>query len=155
PFLGQRGDELDSEEGIAGGFFLNQLRQGPAARQVAAQSVRDEPADIVGRERRQRDLVNLSSGPADRLERPQKQVCVDDLVVSIGPDQKEGPHLRVRDQVLQKVERRRIQPLQIVKKQRERMLLPREYAEEAPENHLEAVLGIIWRQVRDRRLLPD
>ena len=100
PFLGQRGDKLDREEGIAGGFFLNQLRQGPAARQLAAQSVGDEPADIVERERCERDLVNLSSGFADRLERPQKRVRGDDLVVSIGPDQKQVPHLRVHDQVL-------------------------------------------------------
>src|SRR6202020_1646145 len=91
----------------------------------------------------------------DRLERPRKRVGGDDLVVSIGPDQKQVPHLRVRDQVLQQVERRRIQPLQIVKKQRERVLVPREYAEEAPKNHLEAVLGIVWRQVPDRRRLPD
>ena len=131
------------------------MRQGPAARQLAAKSVGDEPADIVERERRQCDLVNLNSGLADRLERPQKRVRGDDLVVSIAPDQKQVPHLRVRDQVLQQVERRRIQPLQIVKKQRKRVLLPREYAEEAPENRLEAVLSIAWRQVHDRRLLPD
>jgi hypothetical protein len=35
------------------------------------------------------------------------------------------------------------------------VLLPREYAEEAPENRLEAILSIAWRQVHDRRLLPD
>jgi hypothetical protein len=45
--------------------------------------------------------------------------------------------------------------LQIVEKQRKRVLLPHEYAEEAPENRLEAALGIVWRQVRDRRLLPN
>ena len=64
-------------------------------------------------------------------------------------------HLRVRDQVLKELERRCIQPLQIVKKQRERVLLPREDAEEAPEHHLEAVLCVLWWQVRDRRLFSD
>ncbi len=65
------------------------------------------------------------------------------------------PHLWVRDQVLEEVERRRVKPLQIVKKQGERVLLPREYAKEAPERHLEAALHVLRRQVRDRRLLSD
>src|SRR5208283_557305 len=78
-----------------------------------------------------------------------------DLVVSIGPDQQQVPHLRVRDQVLQEVERRCIKPLQIVEEQRERVLLPREDAQEAPENHLEAVLRVLRRQIRDRLLSSD
>src|ERR1700694_575890 len=35
------------------------------------------------------------------------------------------------------------------------MLLAHEHAEEAPENHLEAVLRVLRWQVRDRRLLSD
>ena len=97
----------------------------------------------------------LASGLADRLERPQERVRGADLVVPVGPDQQQVPHLRVRDQVLEEVERRCIQPLQIVEEQRERVLLAREHAEEAPEHHLEAVLRILRRQVRDRRLFPD
>ena len=65
------------------------------------------------------------------------------------------PHLRVRDQVREEVERRCIKPLQIVEQQRERVLLSCEYAEEVPEYHLEAVLRILRRQVRNRRLPPD
>src|ERR1700722_8275352 len=64
-------------------------------------------------------------------------------------------HLRVRDQVLEKVERRGIQPLQIVKKQRERVFLPRKHAEEPTENHLESVLCVLRRQLSDGRLFSD
>ena len=78
-----------------------------------------------------------------------------DLVVPVGADQQQVPHLRVRHQMLEQVERCCIQPLQIVEEQRERMLLACEHAEEAPENHLEAVLRVLRRQVRDRRLFPD
>ena len=78
-----------------------------------------------------------------------------DLVVPIGADQQQVPHLRLGDQMLEQVERRRVQPLQIVEEQRERMLRPGEDAEEAPEHHLEAVLRVLRRQVRDRRLLAD
>src|ERR1700688_1171167 len=94
-------------------------------------------------------------GGADRLERPHQWVCGADFVVPVGPDQQQAPYLRVRDEVLDEVERRGIQPLQIVKKQRKRVLLPREYAEEAPEHHLEAVLRVLRWQVRHRRLLSE
>src|SRR5271168_445413 len=65
------------------------------------------------------------------------------------------PHIRMRDQVLDEVERRRVQPLQIIEEQRERVLLAREHAKETPENHLKAILGVLWGQVRDGRLLPN
>src|SRR5882762_2132108 len=64
-------------------------------------------------------------------------------------------HLGMRDQVLEEVERRCVQPLQIVQKQGERVLFPREYAEEAPEDHLEPALRILRWQPRDRWLLSD
>src|SRR6266576_180230 len=65
------------------------------------------------------------------------------------------PQCRVRDQVLEEVERCCIQPLQIIEEQRERVLVASEHPEEAPENHLEAVLRILRRQVRDRSLLSN
>ena len=155
PLFGQGREELDRKERIAAGLLLHQLRQGPRVLRLAMQRVGDEPADIVEPERRQHDLLHPRSGLADRLQRPQQRVRGTDLVVSIGPDQQQVPHLRVRDQVLEEVERRRIQPLQIVKEQRERVLLPCEYAEEPPEHHLEAVLRFLRWQVRDRRLFSD
>src|ERR1700676_5182197 len=115
----------------------------------------DELADIVESERRKRDLLDPRSGFADRLQLPQQRVRGTDLVVAVGADQQQVPHFRVRDQVFNEVERRCIKPLQIVKKQRERVLLAREYPEETPENRLEAVLRVLRRQVRDRWLLPD
>ena len=75
------------------------------------QSIGDKPADIVDSERRQHDLVHLRSGVADRLERPQKRVRGSDFVVSICPNQKQVSHFRVRDQMLEEVERRSIKPL--------------------------------------------
>src|SRR6202051_1034765 len=122
---------------------------------LAMQSIGDKPSDIVEAKGCQHDFLHPRSGIANRLERPQKRVRGTDLVVSIGPHQKQVPHLRVRDQVLEEVERRCIQPLQIVEEQRERVLLPRESAEKAPENHLEAVLRVLRRQLRNRWLSSD
>src|SRR5882724_3065356 len=122
---------------------------------LAKKGIGDEPADIVEPEGRQHDLMHARIGFADRLECPQERVRGADLVVPVGPDDHEVSHLRMRDQVLEEVEHRCIQPLQIVKKQRERVLLPREYTEEAPENRLETVLRVLRRQVRDWRLFSD
>jgi hypothetical protein len=65
-----------------------------------------------------------------------------DLVVPVGPDQQQAPYVRMGDQVLEEVKRRGVQPLQVVEEQRERVILAREHTEEAPENHLKAVLGL-------------
>ena len=89
------------------------------------------------------------------LRDPQQRVRGADLIVPVGPNQQQMLHLRMCGQVLDEVERRCVQPLQIIKEQRERMFLAREHAEETSENHLEAVLRILWRQIGDRRLFPD
>ena len=106
-------------------------------------------------ERRKRDFLNPQSHAADRFESPQKRVRGADLIVPVGPNQQQMLHLRVCGQVLDEIERRCVQPLQIIKEQRERMFLAREHAEETSENHLGAVLRILWRQIGDRRLFPD
>src|SRR3954451_11469555 len=109
------------------------------------QSIGDKPSDIVKPKGCQHDLVDRHSGIANRLKSPQKRVRRPDLIVSIGSDQQQVPHLRVRDQVLEEVERRSIKPLQIVEEQRKRVLLPCEYAEKPPEYHPEAVLRFVRR----------
>src|ERR1700692_2287756 len=65
------------------------------------------------------------------------------------------PHFRVRDQMLEELERCCVQPLQIIEEQCERVFLAREHGKEIPENHLEAVLRLLRRQGRDRWLFPN
>ena len=69
------------------------------------------PSDMVESERRQNDLMHPGIGVTDRLNSPQKRMCGSDLVVPVGPNQKQVPHLRVRDQMLEKVKRCFINPL--------------------------------------------
>src|SRR3979411_2344916 len=57
--------------------------------------------------------------------------------------------------MLEQVESCCIQPLQVIQEQRERMLLARKHSDEAPEHHLEAVLRVLRRQLRDRWLFAD
>lgn len=60
-----------------------------------------------------------------------------DFVVAVGSDQQHVSHVRIGNQALQQLQRRRVHPLQIVEKQRQRMLRRREGAEETPEHQLE------------------
>jgi len=124
PFFGQSGEELNREERIAAALLLHQLHQGPGVLWPAMQSIGHEPADILEGKGAHHYFLDRRSGTANRLEHSQKWVRGFDLVVSIGPDQQQMPHLRVGDQVLEEVQRRWIQPLQIVEEQHERMLLP-------------------------------
>ena len=59
------------------------------------------------------------------------------------------------NEVLKNIERRCIQPLQIVEKQHKRVFLSREHSDESPEHHLEAFLHLLRREVRNRRLFSD
>src|SRR6202043_80714 len=117
PLVGQRDKKLDREERIAAGLLLPKLRQWPRTLRLTAERVGDEPSNIVEPEGRQHDLVGPRINRADHLPRPQKRVRRADLVVPVGPDQQQVPHLWMRDQMLEEAERCSIQPLQIIEKQ--------------------------------------
>src|ERR1700751_1063904 len=114
-----------------------------------------EPADIVEPERRQHNLIDWRSSFSDRLQRPHKRVTRVNLVIPVGSDQQHMTCLRIRNQTLKKVERCCIQPLQIIKKEGERMFWPGECSEETPEHQLETVLRILRRHVRNGRLFAN
>src|SRR5712691_11644840 len=75
-----------------------------------------------------------------------------DFVVPVGADQQQMLHVRLDQQIFQQIERRRIEPLQIVEEQGKGML-PREYADESTEYQLEPALRILWRKLRNWCLL--
>jgi len=78
-----------------------------------------------------------------------------DLVVPVGADQQQVPHVRLRDEVLEQVECPRIQPLQIIQEQGERVFRSRENGDKTPEQHLEPILRVLRREVRDWRLRSE
>src|SRR5579864_5620612 len=64
-------------------------------------------------------------------------------------------HVRLGQQVRKHLERPRVEPLQIVEKERQRMFSPREDAKKPPEYQVETVLCLLRRKLQDRRLLSD
>ena len=83
-----------AKNGLPPVFSWTSSRQWPRALRFAMQGIGDEPADIVELEGRQHDLMHPRIGLADRLERAQQRVRGADLVVPVGADQQQVPHLR-------------------------------------------------------------
>jgi len=63
--------------------------------------------------------------------------------------------IRPGQQILHEVERRRVEPLQIVEKQRQRMFRSGEHGDEPAEHQLETALRLLRLELRDRRLFSD
>src|SRR4051812_47590090 len=78
-----------------------------------------------------------------------------DFVVPVGANQHQVLHIWPTQEIVDQIERCRVEPLQIVEEQGERMFRPREYADEPAEYELEATLRILWRKFRNRRLFSN
>ena len=92
---------------------------------------------------------------ADRFELAHQRVGGIDLVVPIGADQQQVLQIGARQQILEQIECRRVQPLQVVEEQRKRMFGPRKHADKSPEHQLKASLRFLWRKLRHWRLLAN
>src|SRR5215469_14850275 len=78
-----------------------------------------------------------------------------DFIVPVSADQHEVSQIRPSHQILEQVERRRVEPLQIVEKKSQRMFRSGKDTNESPEHGLEAVLRLLRLKLRDRRLVAD
>ena len=91
----------------------------------------------------------------DRNELALQRMQGPNFVVPVGSDQQQVPDVGLGHQVFDQIQSGRIEPLEIVEEQRERMLRARKHADEAPEHELEAALRILRRQVGQWRGLAD
>ena len=78
-----------------------------------------------------------------------------DFVVAIGADQQEVLQIRPGQEILEQIERRRVEPLQVVEEERQRVFRPGEDAEEAPKHQLETRLCLLRFELGNRRLVAD
>src|SRR4051794_3898198 len=129
---------------------MDKLREGSDMLQVTAKGVRNQLRQMLPGKWRQRDFRDLSAAGLDLVELAHERMNGSDFIIAIGTDQQEVTQFRARQQILQQIERCRIEPLQIIEEQRQRMFGAGKYAEEAPEHQLEAVVRLLLRQLRDR-----
>src|SRR3989449_3936148 len=78
-----------------------------------------------------------------------------DFVVPIGADHQQGRDIPLSQEILEHIERRGVEPLQIVEEERQRMVRPREHTDEPPEHQLETPLRVLRRELRHGRLVAD
>src|SRR6266849_560366 len=65
------------------------------------------------------------------------------------------PQIRTCQQILQQIERRPIEPLQVVEEQHQWMVRPGEHADEPPKDQLETPARVLGREIRSRRQASD
>src|SRR5882672_1420214 len=153
PLVEKSVDELDHEERVARGLLVHQLRQRGGARQLAAKRIRNELIHVLTGEGRELDFLHGRSRVPYRLELKNQRMGGADFVVAIRTDHHQVPQIRPSEYVLEQIERRGVEPLQIVEKERERMFGPRESPDESPQHELEPPLRVLRRELGDRRLL--
>ena len=105
--------------------------------------------------RRQRDLRHLAAGVLDGVKLQPQRMDGIDFVVAVCADQHEVLQIRSGQEILKQVERRRVEPLKIVEEERQRMSRLREHADKPPKHKLETSPRVLWRKLRDRRLVTD
>ena len=130
--FGERGHELIGEEGIAAGLLVHQLSERCGALRVAAKRVCNQFCEMLSFERREPDFRHFSASRLDRFELAQQRIGGSDFVVAVGADQHEVLQIRTGQQILQKIKRHRVEPLQIIEEQRQWMLRPGEDAYQPP-----------------------
>src|ERR1700682_5575217 len=107
--------------------------------------------EVVTGKRRKRDLLYPSARALDGVELAPQRMGGINLVISVSPNQHQMLHVRLGQQILQQVKRRRVQPLQIVEEQRQWVLRPGEHGEKTPENQLKSALRVMGWPLRERR----
>src|SRR5215831_6041662 len=154
-FIGERRNELNDEERIAARLLVHQSRERRAAFRLAVKGVRNQLPEMLSAERPKSDVLYPSTSALDRFELAHERMRGSDFVVAVGTDEEKIAEFGPAQQVFQQVERRRVEPLQVIKEERQRMFRPREDADKLPKDQLEAPLRVLWRKLRDRRLSDE
>ena len=116
PLFGERREKLKHEERVARGLAVHELRERRNARRFATKPVGNQPPDLFLVKGPELDLANLRPAALNGCELPRQRMVGVDLVVPVGADQQQMSNVRLGHQVLKQIERRRVQPLQIVEK---------------------------------------
>jgi len=154
-FFGERRQELDREKRIAQRFFVHQPSKRFGAPTLTMQGVRYEFGNIVARESCENDLAYYSLRPANSIQGLHQGVRRADFIVSKRADDQKMADARVRDDVFEQLEGRSVEPLEIVKKENERVLLISKHTQKGSEYHVKTGLGFHGRKLCNRRLPTD
>ena len=74
---------------------------------------------------------------------------------TIGGNQKETGGFGIADKHLQEIQTGAVSPMDIINKEKQRMLLTEKQADKFKENKVETIPGYCWPELRDRLLTAD
>ena len=117
--------------------------------------VRQQLPQVVAPERGEHDVLHDRTGLADRIELAHQRVRGTDLIVPIRADEQQVLEIGLGQQVFEQIERRCVQPLQVVEEECQRMLRSCEDADEAAKHQLKSSLRFRWRELGDRWLFTN
>ncbi|MNI20103.1 hypothetical protein D3C73_735620 [compost metagenome] len=125
-------------------------------RRFVMQRIGNQPLDVRFGQRCQGDFVDAPAAIADGVQLARQGMAVVNLVAAVGAYQQQVLHVGTGQQIFQQVERCRIDPLQIIQKQRQRMPSPGEHADESPEHQQETALRLLrFQGLHGRRVTDD
>jgi hypothetical protein len=148
-FFCKRCNKLYSEKRVAGDLIVDQLCQWSDPIRFAVKSIRNQLPKICKGQGCKGDFLHNRSSLADRFELAHQRMAGINFVVPVGANQHQVSHIRLGQEILEQIERCRVKPLQVVEEESKRMLRSCEYAEESPEDQLEAALRVLRRKLRD------
>ncbi len=107
------------------------------------------------RKRPQHDVLHDRAGLANHRELPASAGAPRQPRCLCTADEKQMLRLGLDQDVLQQIERRGVEPLEIVEEERQRMLGAREHTDQPKKSCVEARLCVRRRKFWNRRLLAD
>ena len=110
---------------------------------------------MVGRERAKPKFAYGRIGLANTVQRERERVLRSDLVVAVSTDQQQMACVAMGDEILDQSQGRGIEPLKVVDKNNQRVLLPCEDVDETLEYQLKPKSGLHWGEGSHRRLWTD
>src|SRR5262245_4804422 len=134
---------------------MHQLRQRRGAFKLAVKCIPNQRLYVLTGKGCKRDFIDLGARALDGLKLDPQGMCGIDFIVAISTNQHQVLQIRLDQQILQQVECGRVEPLQIVEKERQRMLGSGKDANESPEHELKTALCLLRLKFGERPLVAD
>ena len=131
------------------------MRWDPNIRRFNAKSIAKQLINVVGRERAKPKFAYGRIGLANTVQRERERVLRSHLVVAVSTDQQQMACVAMGDEILDQSQGRGIEPLKVVDKNNQWVLLPREDVDETLEHQLKPKSGLRWRKYSHGRLRTD
>src|SRR5262249_43304741 len=151
----ESGQKLGREERIAARLVIDQLGERRDGVRATLNGILDQLRNVPLRKRSEPNVVDAGPCPANGLELSGQRMRSVDLVVAVRADDQQMLHIGLRQEVLERLERAGVEPLQIVQEERGWRPRPWEDADESTEHDLKTFSRVLWGKLRDRRLLTD